>query len=244
MAKQQRRIRKKRTAPILLSVACLVIAAGYHTGRATSTNWNSKETAFLYACRASHRLKNAPDGAVLALRLPDAEIRWDRNDAKEIPLAAVVEREPYPVLGADEYEAWLNTMVAFGAGAGAKTAWDVITDASELKGFERVLAEERVLLSVVTIGSFGGGYFLGHRSQPSFDGPEFRDALRDKNVWKRIQSCKDQLARTKAYLDETRKNLKAVQDPAAPADKEAVEMEKPINQQYATVLKMDPDLKN
>src|SRR5882762_6123289 len=166
MAKQKRKTRK-RTALILLSVACLVIAAGYHTGRATSTDWNSKETAFRYGCRSSHRLTNAPDGAVLVLPLPDAEIHWDGNEAREIPIAAVVEREGYPVVGADEYEAWLNTMMAFGAGAGAKTAWDVMTDASELKGFQRVLAEERVLLSAVTIGGFGGGYLLGHKFRSS-----------------------------------------------------------------------------
>jgi hypothetical protein len=244
MAKQERKTRKKRTALILLSVACLVIAAGYHTGRATSTNWNSKETAFLYACRASYRPKNAPDGAVLALRLPDALIRWDGNDAKEIPLAAVVEREPYPVVGADEYDAWLNAVLAFGAGAGAKTAWDVITDASELKGFERVIAEERVLLSVVTIGSFGGGYLLGHRSESSFHGPIFRDALRDKNVWKRIQSCKDQHAEGKRNLDNARKDLKAIHGPADAPDRQTIESEKRISQLYADLLKLDPDLKN
>jgi hypothetical protein len=244
MAKSKKTKRKKKTALILVSLACLAVAAGYHTGRATSTNWNTEKTAFLYACRASHRVKNAPDGAVLVLVLPDAEIRYDRKEVTEVPIASVVAQERYPVVGAEEYEAWLNAVLTFGAGAGAKTAWDVITDASELKGFQRVLAEERVLLSVVTIGTFGGGYLLGHKSNPSFDGPLFRAALRDKNEWKRIQSHKDQLARIKTNLDETRKNLKVIQDPAGAPDRQTVETEKRIDEQYANLLKIDPDLKN
>jgi hypothetical protein len=148
-AKQTRR--RKKTALILLSLACLALAAGYHTGRATSKNWNSENTAFLYACMASHRLKNAPDGAVLTLPLPDAEVRYDGKEATEIPIASAVAKERSPVVGADEYEAWLNAIVAFGAGAAAKTAWDVISDSSEMKGFQRLLAEERVLLSVFLI---------------------------------------------------------------------------------------------
>jgi hypothetical protein len=244
MLKEQRTKRKKKTALILLSLACLALGAGYYAGRGTSTNWNSEQTAFLYACRASHRLKNAPDGAVLELPLPDAEYRYDGKDLTEIPIASAVSQKRYPVIGADEYDAWLNSVLAFGAGAGAKTAWDVLTDSSEMKGFQRVLAEERVLLSVVTVGSFGGGYLLGHRSNPSFDGPLFRAALRDKNEWKRIQSYKDQLAQAKANLDETRKNLKALQTAAGTPDRKTLESEKRIDEQYAALLKMDPDLKN
>src|SRR5208337_3934138 len=107
-----------------------------------------------------------------------------------------------------------------------------------------VLAEERVLLSVVTVGAFGGGYLVGHKFQPSFDGALFRAALRDGQEWKRIQSYKDQLARIKANLDETRKNLKAVQGPGGTPDKQTMESEKRIDEHYANLLKMDPDLKN
>ena len=72
MLKEQRTKRKKKTALILLSLACLAFAAGYYAGRGTSINWNSENTALLYACRASHLLKKSPDGAVLVLTLPDA----------------------------------------------------------------------------------------------------------------------------------------------------------------------------
>lgn len=105
-----------------------------------------------------------------------ASHRYDGKEVKEIPIASVVATERYPVVGGDEYEEWLNSIVAFGAGAGAKTAWDLVTDSSELKGFQRVLAEERVLLSIVTVGAFGGGYLVGHKFQPSFEGPLFRAA--------------------------------------------------------------------
>src|SRR6266404_3403431 len=117
MAKGQEKKGKKKTALIVVSLACLAVAAGYHTGRATSTNWNTEKTAFLYGCRASHRLKNAPDGAVLVLVLPDAEIRYDGKEVTEVPIASVVAQERYPVVGADEYEAWLNAVLTFGAGA-------------------------------------------------------------------------------------------------------------------------------
>jgi hypothetical protein len=244
MAEAKKTKRRKKTALILISLACLALAAGYHTGRVTSTNWNSENTAFLYACRASHRLKNARDGSVLALPLPDAEYRYDGKEVTEIPIASVVGQERYPILGADEYDAWLNSVLAFGAGAGAKTAWDVITDSSEMKGFQRVLIEERVLLSVVTFGSFGAGYLLGHRPNPRFDGPLFRAALRDKNEWKRIQSYKDQMAQNLANLDTAKKNLKVANDAGAPSDKKTLELERRIDKEYAALLKMDPDLKN
>jgi hypothetical protein len=214
------------------------------TGRAISINWNSENTAFLCACRASHRLKNAADGAVLALALPDAEYRYDGKQVNEIPTASVVSGERYPVIGADEYQAWLNSIVAFGAGAGAKTAWDAIADSSELKGFQSVLAEERVLLPIVTVGAFGGGYLLGHRSQPTFNGPLFRAALRDGKEWKRIRSVKDQLAESKVNLETAMKNLKVAKEVGAPQGKRTIEMERRINEQYATLLMADPDLKN
>jgi hypothetical protein len=244
MAKEQKNKRKKKNALILLSLACLAFAAGYYTGRGTSINWNSENTAFLYACRASHRLKNAPDGAVLVLPLPDAEYRYDGKEVKEIPIASVVATERYPVVGGDEYEAWLNSIVAFGAGAGAKTAWDIVTDSSELKGFQRVLAEERVLLSIVTVGAFGGGYLDGHKFQPSFEGPLFRAPLRDNKEWKRIQSYKDQMLDSKHQLDEAKKNIQVAKDVGSPTDKKTIEVEKRINREYATLLMADPDLKD
>jgi hypothetical protein len=244
MGKDQKSKRRKKTGLILLSLGCLAFAAGYYVGRGTSINWNSENTAFLYACRASHRLKNASDGAVLVLPLPDAEYRFDGKEIKEIPIASVVATERYPVVGGDAYEAWLNSIVAFGAGAGAKTAWDVVTDSSELKGFQRVLAEEKVLLSIVTVGAFGGGYLVGHKFQPSCEGPLFRAALRDSEEWKRIQSYKDQMLDSKHQLDEAKKNIQVAKDVSSSADKKTIELEKRINREYATLLMADPDLKN
>jgi hypothetical protein len=45
-------------------------------------------------------------------------------------------------------------------------------------------------------------------------------------------------------LDEARLNLKAVRGPAGAPDKKTVEMEKQIDEQYAALLKVDPDLKH
>jgi hypothetical protein len=245
MAKHQKTKRKqKKTRLILVSLGCLTLAAGYHTGRATSFKWNSKETAGLYACYASHRVKNAPDGAVLALALPDAEYRYDGKKVTKIPIASADGHERYPVVGAEEYETWLNAMVTFAAAAGARTAWGVLTDSSELKGFERVLVEERIPVAAVTTGAFGGGYFLGHTFQQNLDAPLFRAALLDKDLWNGVRIRKQQLAEAKANLDETRKNLKALQAPYGAPDKQIAESEKRIDEEYATLLKMDPDLKN
>jgi hypothetical protein len=244
MAKEQKTKRKKKTALVLVSLACLAFAAGYYSGRGTSTNWNSEGTAYLYACRASHRVKNAPDGTVLVLSLPDAEYRYDGIKVKEVPIASIVAAERYPVVGGDEYEAWLNSIVAFGAGAGAKTVWDIATDSSELKGFQRVLAEEKVLLSIVTVGAFGGGYLVGYRYDPSFDGPLFRAALRDNKEWRRIKSYKDQMLQSKRLLDETKKNLQVAKNVESPPDKKTIEMEKRLDREYAALFVADPDLKN
>ena len=245
MAKDQKpKQKKKKTRLILVSLGCLTLAAGYHTGRATSFKWNSKDTAGLYACYASHRVKNASDEAVLALALPDAEYRYDGKKVTKIPILSTDGQQRYPVVGAEEYETWLKGLVTFAAAAGGKTAWTVLTDSSELDRFQRVLVEEKILVTGVVSSAFGGGYLLGHTFQQNLDSPQFRAALLDKNVWKGIQSCKDQHARAKAYLDEARKNLKAIQGPADAPDRETMESEKRIDQLYAALLKMDPDLKN
>jgi hypothetical protein len=244
MAKDQKTSRKKKkTRLIVVSLGCLTLAAGYYTGRATSTNWNSKETARLYAYRASHTVTNAPDGAVLALLLPDAEYRYDRKKVTVIPLASAASQQRYPVLGAEEYETWLKGMVTFAAAAGAKTAWTVLTDSSELDCFQRVLLEERILVAGVASGAFGGGYLLGHTFQQNLDAPQFRAALLDKNVWEGIRFRKHQLAEAKANLDTSIENLKVLRQ-IGPLDAETLELEKRIHQQYAALLKIDPELKN
>jgi hypothetical protein len=105
MAKDQKtKPKKKKTRFILVSLGCLTLAAGYHAGRATSFKWNSKETAGLYSCYANHRVKNASDGALLALALPDAEYRYDGKKVTKIPIASAVGQQRYPVAGAEEYE--------------------------------------------------------------------------------------------------------------------------------------------
>lgn len=239
--------KKKRgkIALVFLCFICLSFAAGYHTGRATSTNWNSEQTAFLYACRGSHRIKDARDGTLLELSLPDAVYRYDGNEVKETPNAPAMANERYPVLSGQEYEIWLNGIVAFGAGAAGKAAWDTVIDSSEGKALQRVLAEERMLLSIVTVGSFGGGYLAGHHFQPSFDGPEFRKALRDKTEWARVWSYKTQLAQSKHKLDVAMKNLRAVRDSQVSEQNEkTLKMEKEIQKEYVALFKMDPDLVN
>src|SRR5215469_14640868 len=102
---------KRRRGRVTLVFACFVslaFAAGYYIGRATSTDWNSEQTAFLYACRASYRITGSPDGTLLELRLPDAVYRYDGSQVRNIPNALAVASEGYPILGAEEYESWLN----------------------------------------------------------------------------------------------------------------------------------------
>jgi hypothetical protein len=107
----------------------------------------------------------------------------------------------------------------------------MVTDSSELKGFQLVLTKERVLLSIVTVGSFGGDYLVGHKFQPSFEGPLFRAALRDSKEWKRIQSYKDQMLQSKHQLEEVKKNIQVAKDVGSLRDKKTVEMEKRIIRQ-------------
>jgi hypothetical protein len=226
---QSRKSRRKLLIPFLAFLV-LAFAGGYFAGRFSSTNWNSDGTAFTYMCRASHRLTNSPDGAVLELSLPDAVYRYDGKDVVEIPSGTNF-RSTYPVLGAEEYEDWMKGIIAFGAGAAAKPVWDVIADSTAGKVVQGFTAEERAIASILTLGSFGGGFLLGHQFKADFDAPKFRQSLRDKAVWKRVWLIKQQWLGMKANLDTATANLEAarnVKSPTDPPDKSLDEHEREI----------------
>lgn len=75
MQKERNKKRKAKLALALMCLVCLAFAGGYHTGRATSTNWNSEKAAFLMrverVIESSHRIKWATDGALLEVTLPE-----------------------------------------------------------------------------------------------------------------------------------------------------------------------------
>jgi hypothetical protein len=237
---------KKKLLIPLLAFLMLTFAGGYFSGRFSSTNWNSEKTAFMYMCRASHRLSTSPDGLPLELPLPDAVYRYDGRDVAIIPNATYVATAPYPVLGAEEYEDWLKVVVAFGAGAAAKPAWDAVTDSTTMRVVRGSTAEERALVSVLTLGSFGGGFLLGHRFTADFDAPKFRQSLGDKSEWKKVWLIKQQWLGAKADLDSATINLatiREVRSPNDPPDESLAEHEMELRKLYEKLYAADPELK-
>lgn len=238
--------RKKRLLIPLLAFLMLAFASGYFTGRFSSTNWNSEKTAFMYMCRASHRLSTSSDGALLELSLPDAVYRYDGKDVTVIPNATYAATARFPVLGAEEYENWLKVVVAFGAGAAAKPVWDAVTDSTSVRVVRSLTAEERAVASILTLGSFGGGFLLGHRFTADFDAPKFRQSLGDKSEWKRVWLTKQQLRGAKADLDTAMINLATVREvrsPNDPPDKSLDERETELRKLYEKLYAADPELK-
>src|SRR5947209_8290545 len=152
MSKTNAHARKRKKKPFipLLAFLMLAFAGGYFNGRVSSTNWNSEKTALMYMYRASHRLSNSPDGALLELPLPDAVYRYNGKDVAIIPNAAYLAAAPFPVLGAEEYENSLKVVVALGAGAAAKPMWDAVTDSTTVQVVRGLTAEERAVASILT----------------------------------------------------------------------------------------------
>lgn len=240
-----RKSKKKSLLPFL-AFLILTFAGGYYTGRFSSRNWNS-ETAFLYMCHFSQRLTDSSGRDVLELStLPDAVYRYDGKDVAEIPNGMFVASESYPVVGAEEYENWLKNVFLFGAGAATKPVWDAVTDSTTVRAMRSLTAEERALASILTLGSFGGGFLLGHRFKPDFDASNFRNALRDKSVWKRVWLVKQQWRQEKAYLDIAAADLatlRKVRSENDPPDKNIEEQEKNLRESYDRLYAIDPELR-
>jgi hypothetical protein len=236
---------KKLLIP-LLSFLMLAFAGGYFTGRFSSTNWNSEKTAFMYMCRASHRLSKSSDGALLELSLPDAVYRYDGKDVAIIPNGTYAGTAPFPTLGAEEYEDWLKVVVGFGAVAAVKPVWDAVTDSTTMRVVRGLTAEERAVASILTLGSFGGGFLVGHRFAADFDAPKFRQGLGDKSEWKKVWLVKQQWLGAKANLDTAMINLatvRKVRSPNDPPDKSLDEHETEIRKLYEQLYAADPELR-
>jgi hypothetical protein len=232
----------KKIQIVILALLCFAFAGGYYTGRATSTNWNTEQAAFLYMCRASHRAKNS--SLVLELALPDTIYRFDGvADPQEMPIASAVAGESYPLVGADEYEHWLDGVVGFAAAGATKPIWDTISDEAELSRLQRFLIRERVLVTALTIGSFTGGYFIGHKVRADFNAPEFRKALRSKRVWQKVWQYKGELSAAKRRLDIASENLTVAGDHDLSADRKIARERQNIQKDYESLYILDPDLK-
>jgi hypothetical protein len=157
-----------------------------------------------------------------------------------------VASKSYPVVGGEEYEDWLKNVLLFGAGAATKPLWDALTDSTAGRVVQGLTAEEKLLASVFTVGSFGGGFFLGHRFTPDFDAPNFRHALRDKSVWKRVWLVKQQWRQAKADLDIAEANLATLRKVTSendPPDKDIEEHEKNLRALYDHLYAIDPELR-
>jgi hypothetical protein len=192
---------RKKRKPIVAIAGFLFsfFVIGYFVGKATS--WTDKETAFWYLAGASHRVApNSSDGALLEAPAPHATYRFYRDGVISIPNDNFVAQRPQTI-AENYFDQWMKTIAVAGTGFAAKAIWDCMVDPPTWKSVLKIAERNKALLAVLSVGSFTGGFFLGHGFGPDFDDPEFRKALLDKNVWKDVWAYKLNLLEAESDLE-------------------------------------------
>jgi hypothetical protein len=240
------KLSKKRKLILFISWVGAIFAGGYYYGRSTSIKWDDEGTAYLYMCHASH-WSNSASGPILVMQMRDGTYAFDDQHVREDPNIEAIVREKYPVVGGEEYQHWLDTMVEGIAVAGT-TKLAVETYGSRVtKMLEGLSKREWAILTGASAGSFAGGYVLGHRFTENFDAPKFRAALDDDKTWKRVWEFKQKLLQAKANLDTASKNLaalKQVQTGDSGKNAATEKLEEQNKKQYDLIYGFDPDLRN
>jgi hypothetical protein len=178
----------------------------------------------------------------LELPLPDTDYRSYGDDVIPVPNANFVAQKRLPTIGEDKFEEWMKAVAAAGAGCASKTVWDSMADSPTWNAVRKISERNKTLLAVLSVGSFTGGFFLGHRFGADFDAPEFRKALLDKNVWKGVWANKLKLLKAKSNLDIASANLALLNSDDNTYPARVVEMKQKIKDEYERLYVLDPEL--
>lgn len=237
---------KKKKLILFISWIGVIFVGGYYYGRSTSIKWDDEGTAYLYMCHASHWSKTA-NGRILVMGMRDGVYTFDGQHMHNDPDWEAIAKEKFPVVGGEEYQHWLDTMVEGIAVAGA-TKLAVETYGSRVtEMLEGLSKREWAILTVASAGSFAAGYGLGHQFTENFNAPKFRAALNDEKNWNKVWEFKQRMLQAKANLDTASKNLAVLKQVGADDPDEArktAKLEEQTKKQYDLIYSFDPELRN
>jgi hypothetical protein len=237
---------KTRRLILFFSWLGLALAGGYFYGRKTSVNWNDEGTAFTYVLHASHRI-NTPAGLNLVMQMSNATYVFDGTHVRSAPNLSALSRLDLPKVSGEEYQRWLDTTVEAIAAAGAKVAAEETLGSRVAKTLDGISRREWIIISAASVGSFAGGYFLGHTFKEDFNAPKFRSALDDDKTWTKVWQYKQSLLDTKASLDKASANIGVARQglPGNSQEKQKLDdLEKNIRKQYGVLYQFDPELRS
>ena len=243
--KAKKKATKKRLI-LLVGWLALAFAGGYFYGRKTSVQWNDENTAFTYICHASHSIRT-PAGTMLIMQMPKAIYVFDGQHVRSNPNWEEISKEKLPVVGGEEYQRWLDDLAEAVAAAGAKVVAEETLGSRVVDTLEGMSKREWVVVTVVSAGSFAGGYFLGHTFKEDFDAPKFQSALDDDKTWIKVWQYKQSLLEAKANVDATAANIAVLKaDPPVDAQerKKLDDEEKNVNKEYELLYRFEPQLRN
>src|ERR1017187_7465692 len=171
-------------AAIALGILSAAATAGFITGRSTSRSSDKPTTADLYLFTHSHWTKI--DGTHDRIDLPAGIRRFTyTTDSPKvwtdyIPADELVQYKQ-PIDLDNDYQK-LTALVVAPPAEGGLLAF-LLKPASNTFRFTKV---EATVVTIATVGTFGLGYYLGHRTAPDFDNPKFVEELMNVALWQNL----------------------------------------------------------
>jgi hypothetical protein len=223
----------KRRKSMLQFVALLglLLAAGYYSARIKRLI--SPEAHMRIAARF---VSNDQGKLSLQINRPDGVYAFDGTHRSEGPVLGTNNH----VVTRDEVDRWIERSVNAEAVASFGYLFpSVIIDASERKTLTALISEERVLFSVLAGVSYVGGFVLGNGFDTDFDGPKYKQALQNDEMWRRVWSHKMKALQARRNLQELLKDRAALYygetgpDPELPT----------IQRQIAAIDSLNPELR-
>lgn len=173
-----------------LGLVSAAVIAGFITGRGTSRRTDAPSTAFIYLTVHGKWTHIDPSHSRIELPAGPKVYSYATGDGAVgdhfIPPEQLA-RYKQPINLDDDTEKLVGMVVAPPAEGGIIALY-VKSSAS---GATRTVPKSEVaILTLITAGSFGLGYYFGHRPEPDFEEPKFHEAL-TKNValWNELDSA-------------------------------------------------------
>jgi hypothetical protein len=173
-----------------LGIFSAAVIAGFITGRGTSPRPDAPSTAFVYLAAQGKWTRIDFSHGRIELPVGPKVYRYATGDAAVsddfIPPEQLVRYKQQINLDNDT-EKLIGMVIAPPAEGGLLTIYFKSLSPEAPKTLSK---GEVAIVTLLTAGSFGLGYYLGYRTEPDFEEPKFHEAL-SKNValWKELDSA-------------------------------------------------------